>query len=338
MYSFLNDYSEGAHPLVLKRLVDSNLEQTIGYSEDKYCQQARELICQKIDQNADVHFFVGGTQVNLVFLSFILKDFQAVIACDEGHICVHETGAIESTGHKVLSVPHVHGKVTVEALQQVLELHESEHMVQPKAVYLSQTTELGTYYTRSELERIYHFTQENDLFLYIDGARLGSALVLEDAPSLKDIASCCDAFTIGGTKMGAMFGEALLIVNEKIKDQFRFQMKQKGALLAKGRLLGLQFLSLLEDDLYFEIGKHENEMAKIIRESLKEAGYALYEESQTNQIFVDIPNDHLDKLEIKYNMSHIKTIDSNTTRVRLVTSWATTKEAVQAFAKEVISL
>lgn len=178
MYSFLNDYSEGAHPEVLKALNDTNMQQTVGYGMDEYCQKAKDVICQRIhNSDADVHFLVGGTQTNMTFISFALSDYQAVIACDEGHINVHETGSIEGTGHKVLTHPHVNGKVTIEMIQNILDSHSDEHMVQPKMVYISQTTELGTYYTTKELEYLYQFTQANDLYLFLDGARLGLSLI-----------------------------------------------------------------------------------------------------------------------------------------------------------------
>jgi len=339
MYSFLNDYSEGAHPQVLQALNDTNVQQTVGYGMDEYCEKAKEVIYKRIqNQNVDVHFLVGGTQTNLIFISHALKDYQAVIACDEGHINVHETGAVEATGHKVLTQPHVHGKVTVEVIQNLLDAHTDEHMVQPKMVYISQTTELGTYYTKKELEDLYAYTREKNLYLFLDGARLGSALVQDDAPSMVDIAKNTDAFYIGGTKMGALFGEALVIVNDKLKDDFRYALKQKGAMLAKGRLLGVQFYTLLQDSLYEDIGKHENQMADIIRQAFVERGISLYEPSTTNQIFVDLPMTMIQKIEQQYLISHIKKIDEQTKRIRIVTSWATPQKIVEDFAQLISSL
>lgn len=339
MYSFLNDYSEGAHPQVLQALNDTNVQQTVGYGMDEYCEKAKEVIYKRIqNQNVDVHFLVGGTQTNLIFISHALKDYQAVIACDEGHINVHETGAVEATGHKVLTQPHVHGKVTVEMIQNLLDAHTDEHMVQPKMVYISQTTELGTYYTKKELEDLYAYTREKNLYLFLDGARLGSALVQDDAPSMVDIAKNTDAFYIGGTKMGALFGEALVIVNDKLKDDFRYALKQKGAMLAKGRLLGVQFYTLLQDSLYEDIGKHENQMADIIRQAFVERGISLYEPSTTNQIFVDLPMTMIQKIEQQYLISHIKKIDEQTKRIRIVTSWATPQKIVEDFAQLISSL
>lgn len=339
MYSFLNDYSEGAHPLVLNALIESNFKQSVGYGCDDYCQKAREVILKRIgNDNADIHFLVGGTQTNMTFISFVLKDYQAVIASDEGHINVHETGAIEATGHKVLTCPHQDGKVTISLIENILNAHTDEHMVQPAMVYISQTTEFGSYYTKRELEDLYAYTQSKGLYLFLDGARLGSALVLDDAPSLADIAKNTDAFYIGGTKMGALFGEALVIMNDQLKKDFRYQMKQKGAMLAKGRLLGIQFYTLLKDSLYEEIGKHENAMAKIIRDALVEKGYSLFVPSSTNQIFVDIPIAVLQKLEKHYMVTHIQKINETYQRIRIVTSWATPQDEVIKFAEMIKNL
>lgn len=334
MYSFLNDYGEGAHPLVLDALIETNLEQTVGYGCDDYCQKAKDVILRRIENpNADVHFLVGGTQTNMTFISFVLKDYQAVIASDEGHINVHETGAIEATGHKVLTCSHRDGKVTVEMIEKMINAHTDEHMVQPAMVYISQTTEYGSYYTKRELEDLYAYTHSKGLYLFLDGARLGSALALDDAPNMADIAKNTDAFYIGGTKMGALFGEALVIMNNEIKKDFRYQMKQKGAMLAKGRLLGVQFYTLLKGSLYEEIGKHENEMAKIIRDALIEKGYSLYAPSLTNQIFVDLPIEDLQKIEQNYMVTYMQKIDENYQRIRIVTSWATPQEEALKFAE-----
>lgn len=333
MYSFLNDYSEGAHPLVLDALIHTNSEQTVGYGLDPYCQKAKDVIMNRIhNHDVDIHFLVGGTQTNLTFISFALRDYQAVIACDEGHINIHETGAVEATGHKVLTKPHVSGKVTVDMIREILQEHPDEHMVQPAMVYISQSTELGTYYTKDELQALFTFTRENNLYLFLDGARLGSALVLDDAPNMADIAKYTDAFYIGGTKMGAMFGEALVIVNDHLKKDFRYHLKNKGAMLAKGRLLGVQFYTLLKDSLYEDIGRHENEMAMIIREALEEKGYPLYMPSTTNQIFVDLPNTDITKIEEQYMITHIKKLDQDHSRIRIVTSWATAEEEALRFA------
>lgn len=339
MYSFLNDYSEGAHPCVLDALIHTNSKQTVGYGNDEYCQKAKKVIWQKIgNQQADIHFLVGGTQTNMTFISHALKDYEAVIACDEGHINVHETGSIESTGHKVLTRPHQNGKVTVDMIQSILEQHTDEHMVKPAMVYISQTTELGSYYTSEELKKLYQYTSQNGLYLFMDGARLGSALVLEDAPDMTTIAQNVDAFSIGGTKMGALFGEALVIINHDLKQGFRYQMKQKGAMLAKGRLLGIQFYTLLKDSLYEDIGRHENEMCMIIKEALEEKGYPLYIPSYTNQIFVDLPCVDIQKIETEYMVTHIQKLDNSHERIRIVTSWATPQEEAYQFAQFIKNL
>lgn len=339
MYSFLNDYSEGAHPLVLDALIHTNSEQTVGYGCDVYCQKAKEVILKRIqNQNADVHFLVGGTQTNMTFISYVLRDYQAVIASDEGHINVHETGSIEATGHKVITKPHQEGKITVEMIQALLSEHTDEHMVQPVMVYISQTTELGSYYTLKELQTLYAFTREKGLYLFLDGARLGSSLVLEDAPNMAEIAANVDAFYIGGTKMGAMFGEALVIINNNLKKDFRFQMKQKGAMLAKGRLLGVQFYALLKDSLYEDIGRHENEMAMIIKQAFEEKGYSLYVPSFTNQIFVDLDSNIIQAIEKEFIVTHIKKINEKKERIRIVTSWATPVEEATKFAELIRTL
>lgn len=333
MYSFLNDYSEGAHPKVLDALVKTNDIQTVGYGLDEYCAKAKDVIVQKIKRDADVHFLVGGTQTNLLFITSVLKSYQAVIACDEGHINVHETGAVEATGHKVLVKPHQDGKVTVDMVEEILKKHRDEHMVQPRMVYISQTTELGTYYTKEELKTLYTYVHEQGLYLFLDGARLGSALVLEDAPSFEEIAKYTDAFYIGGTKMGALFGEALVILNDDLKEDFRYHIKQRGALLAKGRLLGVQFYTLLKDDLYEEIGRHENHMAMQLKNAFIEKGFDVYLPSFTNQIFVDVTKENLEKIEEQFVVTHIEDLDHQKVRIRLVTSWATSQKAVDDFVK-----
>ena len=254
MYNFASDYLEGAHPQVMEALNKTNFIQTVGYGEDEYCQKAKDKIKAILEnENVDIHFLVGGTQTNMIMISSALKDYQAVIAVDSGHINVHETGAVEFTGHKILTKPHQDGKMIPEMIDEIVSEHPDEHMVQPKMVYISQTTEYGTYYTLEELKAIYECCQKNHLYLFIDGARLGSALVLKDAPTLQQIAKYSDVFYIGGTKMGALFGECLVIVNDELKTDIRYHIKQKGAMLAKGRLLGVQFNALFENNLYLEM-------------------------------------------------------------------------------------
>lgn len=338
MYSFLNDYSEGAHPKIMDALLETNEAQSVGYGMDEYCRLACDAIYKRLGTMApDVHFLVGGTQTNLTFISHCLKDYQAVIACDDGYINVHETGAVEASGHKILTREHQYGRMSVEMIEDIMQNHEDEHKVQPKMVYISQTTEWGTYYTLSQLEDIYAYCQENDLYLFMDGARLGSSIVLEDAPSMKQIAQNVDAFYIGGTKMGALFGEALVICNDDLKEGFRYQLKNKGAMLAKGRLLGVQFYTLLENDLYEEIGTYENRMADKLRTALKEK-YPLYLPSLTNQIFVDIPNSDLKEIEKEFMVTHMKSLDKTHTRIRMVTSWATDEKQVDHFIELINSI
>ncbi len=332
MYSFTNDYSEGAHPKILQAIVDSNGEQTAGYGLDPYCLQATQKIKEIIKQeNAEIHYLVGGTQTNLVFISSILRPHEAVIACDSGHIAVHETGSIEATGHKVVTRMHEDGKLTISMIDSILQEHDSEHMVKPKLVYISQTTEYGSVYTLDELKALYSHCQKRDLYLFIDGARLGSALVLKQCPSLEQMATYSDAFYIGGTKMGALFGECLVILNDNLKNDLRYNIKQKGGLLAKGRLLGIQFLTLFKDDLYYEIGKHENEMADLLKKGIEECGYSQYVQSPSNQVFPILPNKKIEQLEKYFTFMRFHGVDMNHTCIRLVTSFATPKAEVEKF-------
>ncbi len=332
MYSFTNDYSEGAHPRIIEAIVKTNMFQTAGYSHDEFCLEATNTLKKITDnQNIDVHYLVGGTQTNLIMISSALRSHQAVISADTGHIAVHETGSVEATGHKVIIRPHVDGKLTPDMIVSVMEEHQSEHMVRPKMAYISQTTEYGTVYTKEELEALYACCKEYDLYLFIDGARLGSALALSYAPTLKEMASLCDAFYIGGTKLGALFGECLVIINDALKPDFKFHIKQKGGLLAKGRLLGIQFLELFSNDLYTEIGRYENEMASMLRQGFIENGYTFYIDSPSNQLFPIISNDKIEELEKEFSFMIMHKIDADHTCVRLVTSFATKKEMVEKF-------
>lgn len=330
MLYFLNDYSEGAHPKVLDALVSTNNLQTIGYGEDKFCNEARDIIRKKVNcENADIYFFVGGTQTNLTTISHALKPYEAVIACKTGHISVHETGAVEATGHKVLEVEGKDFKITVEDIKIELEKNTSCHMVKPKMVYISNTTEMGTTYTKKELESISRFCRENNLYLFLDGARLASALAAENSDlELKDYAKYCDAFYLGGTKSGLLFGEAIVIVNDELKDNYDFSIKQKGGLLAKGRLLGVQFTELLKDNLYYEIGKHSNNMAKKIKEAVKEIGFELVSDSYTNQVFIYVTDEQMKKLAKKVLFDSDFYSEREEKIVRFVTSWATKKEEI----------
>lgn len=336
MYSFKSDYSEGAHPQILKAIVETNLEQSEGYGLDTYCEKAVTAIKGKLkNENVDIHFIPGGTQTNLTAISAFLRPHEAVISANTGHIFANETGAIEATGHKVITVDVEDGKLRKEHVLYALSKHTNEHVVKPKLVYISNSTEIGTIYTKSELEELNKVCKENNLILYMDGARLGSALCCrENDLTLSDISNLTDAFYIGGTKNGALFGEALVICKESLKEDFRYQLKQKGAMLAKGRLLGIQFLELFKEDLFFEIGRHENEMANILRTGIDELEYKYLVDSPSNQIFPIFNNDVIDVLKNNYAFSIWGKVDEENTAIRLVTSWATTKESVLGFIEE----
>lgn len=332
MYSFMNDYSEGAHPRILELLIQSNLEQNTGYGLDIHSEKAREYIKKQIRKDdVDIHFIPGGTQTNLLVISSFLRPHQGVIAADTGHINVHETGAIEATGHKVIEMVCQDGKLTPAAIQAALNYHTDEHMVQPKMVYISDTTELGTVYTKAELSAIHKICKQNGLILFLDGARLASALTSkENDLELADIAELVDVFYIGGTKNGALLGEALVICKEDLKEDFRFLIKQRGALMAKGFVAGIQFEALFEDNLYYELGEHANEMAERIAKTLKEGGYTFYAPPCSNQLFPVLPNTILDKLAEEFIYSEQVKVDKDNTAVRFVTSWATTEKGVEA--------
>lgn len=326
------DYSEGAHVNILNRLAETNLEQTPGYGEDIYCGQAAQLIkelCKKED--ADVHFFVGGTQTNLTVISAALRPHQCVICAAQAHINVHESGAIEACGHKVIALESKDGKITAEQIQATYRGHYDdethEHITQPKMVYISNPTELGAIYYKEELEAISKVCRENQLYLFMDGARLGYGLCAQDNDlDLPTLARCCDVFYIGGTKVGALFGEAAVITNDALKQDFRYIIKQKGGLLAKGRLLGIQFAELFKDGLYFKLASHANRLAVMIKNAFAEKGYSFLINSYTNQQFVILPDTVLEKLKENYSYAYCQRIDEKHSAVRFCTSWAT-KEA-----------
>ncbi len=341
MIRFNCDYSEGAHPRILEKLAQTNLEQAPGYGQDTYCRQAADLIkslCQT--PQAEVHFLAGGTQTNLTVIAACLRPYQTVISADSGHINVHETGAIEATGHRILTVPEQNGKLTAEQIARCCKEHwlddNPEFAPQPKLVYISFPTEYGTLYSKEELSAIRRVCDENNLFLFADGARLGYGL---EAPgndvTLADLAACCDVFYIGGTKIGALLGEAVVIVNPKLQKDFRYFMKQKGAMLAKGRILGIQFLALFEDGLYFKLSKHADEMAQIIRQACAECGFEFLYDSPTNQQFPIMPNDLIKQLEELYAFSHTKRLDHRRSAIRICTSWATRREDVEQLVADI---
>lgn len=335
MYSFNNDYSESAHPSILNTLIANDLEQNDGYGEDSHCANAINLIKQRIKRDdVDIHFLPGGTITNKTFIAHVLKPYEAVVAAKTGHINVHEAGAIEASGHKVLSIPTPNGKLDKTMIAPVITEHDDEHMVCPAMVYISNPTELGTIYTKEELIDLYAFCKENNLILYIDGARLAMALTAKDNDLLiEELPSLCDAFYIGGTKVGALFGEALVIVNDLYKKNLRISMKQQGGMSAKGWLLGLQFEQLFKDDLYFELGANANYMADQLSDCFQKHGYSFVAAQQTNQVFPVLPNAVIAKLNAEYLSSTWSIIDEDHTAVRFVTSWATTQEAIDRFIK-----
>ncbi|WP_018703692.1 threonine aldolase family protein [Anaeromusa acidaminophila] len=334
MYSFKNDYSEGAHPRLLAALGACNFEQAEGYGLDRYTQAAVKLLKQLVEnETVQIHLLSGGTQTNLTALAAFLRPHEAAVAAQSGHILVHETGAIEATGHKVLSVPSIDGKVSPAAVEAMVLSHGDEHMVKPRLLYLSQPTEIGTLYSALELQELKNLCERLDLYLYVDGARLGSALCAPgNDVDLPELCRLADAFYIGGTKNGALLGEALVIVKEELKKDFRYQMKQKGALLAKGQVMGVQFQELFRDGLYFELARRANALAARLRQAIAEAGYSLLAPTVTNQVFPVLPNQLIAKLEEKFSFYVWEAVDESHSAIRLVTSWATEEAAVEAFA------
>lgn len=333
MYRFTDDYSEGAHPRILQALLDTNLQQTEGYGNDPFCLEAAEMIKGRLGRNdVDVHFIPGGTQTNTIAISAFLRPHEAAVAPETGHIEVHETGAIEATGHKVVTVPGWEGKLRPQDLQAVLDFHQDEHMVKPKLVYISNVTELGSIYTKEELTNLSRFCREHGLILYMDGARLGSALASSGSDlTLPELADLVDAFYIGGTKNGALIGEALVICSENLKEEFRFHIKQKGAMLAKGRILGLQFRELFRDDLFFELAAHANKMAAKIQDALGSLGCRFILNSRSNMIFPILPNQIIAELRKDFQFHTWQNVDAEHSAVRLVTSWACPEEVVDQF-------
>lgn len=325
MYNFRNDYSAGAHPDVLAAVSAVNLEGNSGYGTDPHCAAASDLIrslCKAPD--ASVHFFIGGTSANATSLCAFLRPWDAVLCAETGHINVHEGGAVEATGHKVLTVPTTNGKLTPDLAEPVLRLHLDEHMVHPKLLYISDATEIGTVYTKAELTALSRFCRSHDLYLFLDGARLGCALTSAESDlTLPDIAALTDAFYIGGTKNGALMGEAMVITNPDLQPYFFRVMKQRGAVLAKGFLLGAQFEALLRDDLYWECARHSNELGQKLQAGLIEKGYPMLFPSPTNQIFPVFPDDKLPELESLCFFEVWGKPDEAHTAVRFVTSFAT---------------
>ena len=329
-----SDYLEGCHPNILKKLTETNLLQTVGYGEDEICSQAKEFIKKHLKtKKVDIHFLIGGTSANQIVIASVLRPFEAVISVESGHINSHETGAIEATGHKVISLTK-ENKMTSEMLEKFFINQEKdpnfEHIVKGKMVYLSFPTEFGLLYTKQELESIYSVCKKHDSYLFIDGARLAFGLACSDKTNIKieDMPNLCDVFYIGGTKCGAMFGEAVVIVNDEIKKYFRYHIKQRGAMMAKGRLIGIQFYELFKDNLYFEIGKKTVDLAIYTKEALMKKGVKFYIESFTNQQFIVLNKEKYDEVSKKFELSYWGE-DKGDIICRFCTSWATTKEMME---------
>ena len=339
MIYFNNDYSEGCHSCVLEKLIATNMEQTPGYGEDHYCREAADHIRRICENDSlSVHFLVGGTQTNMTVIAAALRPHQGVLCAESGHIHVHETGAVESTGHKVLSLPSSDGKITAQQIEKAVTAHYAdgsfEHIVQPKMVYISNPTELGTIYSKAELTAISAVCRAHKLYLFLDGARLGYGLTAKGNDlTMADIARLCDVFYIGGTKVGALFGEAVVFSNLELSQDFRYLIKQRGGMLAKGRLLGVQFSALLEDGLYFEISKKANTLADRIRDTLDSLGYPYLVPGVTNQIFPILPDAVLEKLAKEFSFSEQERVDETHRAIRFCTSWATTEENVTALCE-----
>lgn len=344
MVYFNNDYSEGCHKAVLQALSRTNLEQTPGYGEDSYCAAAAakiKALCGRDD--LAVHFLVGGTQTNLTVIDAALRPHQGALCAVSGHIHSHETGAVEATGHKVLTLPSSDGKITAQQVRTAVLSHRAdssfEHTVQPKLVYISNPTELGTLYSLAELEALSRTCRELGLYLFLDGARLGYGLASrENDLTLQDIARLCDVFYIGGTKVGALFGEAVVIGNPALAEDFRYLIKQHGAMLAKGRLLGVQFDVLMRDNLYVDIASHAVRLADKIRNTLDGLNVPYLVPGSTNQIFPILPDAVLTELAKEYVFCEQERVDETHRAIRFCTSWATREEAVDGLCQTLQSL
>ena len=340
MIYFNNDYSEGCHEAVLQALTRTNLEQTPGYGEDVYCRRAADKIralCGREDLY--VQFLVGGTQTNLTVIAAALRPHQGALGPESAHINVHETGAVEATGHKVLTVPSADGKITASQVRNTVKAHREdssfEHMVQPKLVYISNPTEYGTLYSLAELEALSEACRELGLYLFLDGARLGYGLAAKgNDVTMADLARLCDVFYIGGTKVGALFGEAVVISNPAIAEDFRYLIKQRGGMLAKGRLLGVQFDALLEDDLYFKIAEQADALADQLRACIDDLGYPYLVPGITNQVFPILPDALLEELAKEFSFTEMGRYDETHRTVRFCTSWATRQEQMDSLCSK----
>ena len=343
MIYFLSDYSQGAHPAVMDALMRTNLEHTDGYGVDRHCENAARLIKDMIGiTDCQVHMMVGGTSCNITTIAAALRPYESVIALRTGHIYSHETGAIEATGHRVIAMEGVNGKLTPELIDKAWEEYQDEHTLLPKMVYISQPTECGSIYGRAEMTAIREKCLEKNMYLYVDGARLGAALTCgENDLSIGELARLCDAFYIGGTKNGALFGEALVILRSEIDDHFRYMMKRQGGLLAKGRLIGVQFEALLEggeDSVLFKTAAHANEMAKILREELGALGIKFYSDSPTNQVFPILPTSVIEELKKEFAFHQWAPEKDGMTAIRLVTGWGTEEREVRRLVEKIKQL
>lgn len=333
MHNFQNDYSEGAHAAILERLVQTNLSQQAGYGQDEYSIAARECLRQRLKHpRAAIFFTSGGTQANLLVISALLRPHEAVISADTGHIQVHETGAIEAMGHRIITVPSIDGKLWPEDLQKVLAAHTMRpHMVRPRLVYISNSTETGTYYSRAELQALYVACTDLDLLLFMDGARLGHALTaVGNDLHMEDLPLFTDVFYIGATKNGGLLGEAIVFNDSDLCADFDYIMKQKGAMLSKGRLLGLQFQVLFEQDLYFELAQHANQQAARLAQAFAQAGFTFLHPPVTNQVFPILPHSWISTLRKNFQFYDWKPMGDQGTATRWICSWATTDQAVEA--------
>ena len=341
MYSFKNDYAEGAHPYILQKLVETNLQQQDGYGADRYAEEAKRLLKKQMrNPEAQIFFVSGGTQTNLLVIASLLRPHEAVISAQTGHIYANETGAIEATGHKVIPVESGDGKLQAADIERVLHTYTLRpHVVKPRLVYISNSTEIGSIYTKAELEALSEVCRTNDLYLFMDGARLGHALTAESNDlSLADVSRLTDVFYIGGTKNGALLGEAVVFNRGDLAPDFDYMLKQRGALLAKGRVLSIQFLELFRDDLYFDLARHANQMAMRIAQVMAEQDYSFLTPPVSNQIFPILPKTVIEKLLQHYQFYEWKAIDEQKSAVRLITSWATEESVVDTFIEELRNL
>ena len=340
MIHFQSDYLEGADERVLQAVVETNRWQTPGYGEDASCARARELICRMTDcPHAGVHFVVGGTQANLLVIATALRPWEGVLCAESGHIAVHETGAIEATGHKVLTVRCKDGKLAASQVEDAMQAHQAdethEHIVKPAMVYISHPTEFGTLYTRAEVTALSETCRKHGVLLFLDGARLGYGLAAGPEVDMPLLARCCDAFTIGGTKAGLLFGEAIVLTSDRLKDCFRYAMKQRGAMLAKGRLLGVQFEALLADGYYTERCACANAQAQRIKQAFLNKGFPLLCDTAANQVFPILPNAVIEELRKKYGFAFWEKVDEENTAVRFCTSVTTQEASVRSLEKDI---